>query len=153
MLCQGCVVLTFICNYINFGLTLTQLNRGEIKMRNVVVAKGLKVEILDYKKDLNTKHSGLKATAKDLASNWVIKGIKKNRFKPHLIVKVKDNIIPSETYGILVLNDDAEEVLFDAIEKAQKKYKIKYISICDFVSVLCRIGMNEGIKIKTKVIG
>jgi len=118
----------------------------------ILVSKNIHTDIVAHKKELNQANKGLRTTINDLCSNWVIKGIKKKRFKLDLVVKVEDKETKKEMYGTIIVSEAAALLLTPAIEKAIRKYKLNHLSICDFVSVLCRIGLDEGTKIKTKIL-
>lgn len=127
-------------------MNLTKQRRKTMALP-ILVSKDLHADIVARKKELNQANKGLRTTINDLCSNWVIKGIKKNRFKLDLVVKVKD-----KEYGTIIVSEAAALLLTPAIEKAIRKYKLNHLSICDYVSVLCRIGLDEGTKIKTKIL-
>jgi len=118
----------------------------------ILVSRELHSRIVEHKKKLNDSNLGLRVTINDLCSNWVIKGIKKNRFKLNLVVKVEEQATKKETYGTIIINESAAEMLMPAVEKARKKLKVKRLSICDYVSVMIRLGLSEGTTLKTKVL-
>jgi len=118
----------------------------------ILVSRDLHTDVVTHKKELNQANIGLRVTINDLCSNWVIKGIKRNRFKIDLVIKVEEKITKKETYGTIIVSEAAALLLAPAIDRARKKYKLNHLSICDFVSVLCRIGLDEGTKIKTKLL-